>query len=163
MTIAAAVALALAAAAAPADAPVTLHGVGELHIGLPLAELRSRFGATPEYEPDPEMNCSYWQAPAFPGLGLMVVDDALVRIDVNDARWSTRSGARIGMREREIRRMYGAQMRVEPHPYTDPQGKYLVYEARDEPFGLIFETDNGRIISYRVGRWDNVQWIEGCS
>ena len=158
-----AAALALAAAAAPADDAVTLQGIGPLRIGLPLAELRSRFAATPEYEPDPEMNCSYWEAPAFPGLAMMVVDDQLVRIDVNDARWRTRSGARIGMGEREIRAMYGAQMRVEPHPYTDPQGKYLVYEARDEPYGLIFETDNGRIISYRVGRWDNVQWIEGCS
>jgi hypothetical protein len=160
--IASALALALAAAA-PGDEPLTLQGVGELRIGLPLAELRSRFGATPEYEPDPEMNCSYWEAPAFPGLAMMVVDDRLVRIDVTDARWRTRSGARIGMTDREVRAMYGAQMRVEPHPYTEPEGTYLVYEARDEPFGLIFETDNGRIISYRVGRWDNVQWIEGCS
>ncbi len=162
MMIAAALALTLAAAA-PADDAVTLQGVGPLRIGLPLATLRGRFGARPEYEPDPEMNCSYWEAPGFPGLAMMVVDDALVRIDVNDARWRTRSGARIGMSEREVRALYGAQLRVEPHPYTDPQGKYLVYEARDEPFGLILETDNGRIISYRVGRWDNVQWIEGCS
>jgi hypothetical protein len=160
--IAAALATALAAAA-PADVPLTLHGVGDLRVGLPLAELRRRFGATPEYEPDPEMNCSYWQAPAFPGLGMMVVDDRLVRIDVNDRRWRTRSGARIGMSDREIRAMYGAQMRVEPHPYTDPVGTYLVYEARDEPYGMIFETDNGRAISYRVGLMEAVELIEGCS
>lgn len=154
---------AMFAAAAPGDEALTLHGVGALRIGLPLAELRSRFGATPEYEPDPEMNCSYWQAPGYPELGLMVIDDRLVRIDVNDARWQTRSGARIGMREREVRAMYGAQMRVEPHPYTDPVGRYLVYRARSEPYGLIFETDNGRIISWRVGLMEAVELIEGCS
>ena len=162
--IAAALALAVAAAApAAAGDPITLHGIGPLRIGLPLAELRSRFAATPEYELDPESDCSYWQSPAFPGLAMMVVDGRLVRIDVDEPEYRTRSGARVGMSEREIRAMYGAQMRVEPHPYTDPLGKYLVYEARDEPYGMIFETDNGRAISYRVGLIGAVELIEGCS
>ena len=162
--IAAALAMALAAAApAAARDPITLHGIGPLRIGLPLAELRSRFAATPEYEPDPENDCSYWQSPDFPGLAMMVVDGRLVRIDVDEPEYRTRSGARVGMSEREIRAIYGARMRVEPHPYTAPQGKYLVYEARDEPYGMIFETDNGRAISYRVGLMEAVGLIEGCS
>ena len=157
------IALALAAAAGPTDTPVTLHGVGPLRVGLSLQSLRDRFGATPAYELDPESNCSYWQSPEYPGLSMMVIDDRLVRIDTEDARYRTRSGARVGMSEREIRAIYGAGMRVETHPYTDPQGKYLVYEARSEPYGMIFETDNGRAISFRVGYWDAVQLIEGCS
>ena len=38
-----------------------------------------------------------------------------------------------------------------------------VYRARGEPYGMIVETDNGRAIALRVGYWENVQWIEGCS
>jgi hypothetical protein len=94
---------------------------------------------------------------------MMVVGGRLVRIDTDDPRYRTRSGARVGMSEREVRALYGAQLRVEPHPYTAPDGHYLVYRARSEPFGLIFETDRGRVISFRVGYWENVQWIEGCS
>ena len=155
--------LALAVALAAVDTPVTLQGVGDLRIGTSLDTLRTRYAATAEYEPDPESDCSYWRSDAFPGLSMMVVGNRLVRIDTEDARYRTRSGARVGMSEREIRALYGAQLRVEPHPYTAPDGHYLVYRARSEPFGLIFETDHGRAISFRVGYWDNVQWIEGCS
>ena len=162
MTFASAV-IALVFAAPAGDAPVTLQGIGPLRVGLSLDALRRDFGATAEYEPDPESDCSYWTSGDFPGLSMMVVGGRLVRIDTEDPRYVTRSGARVGMSEREIRAIYGAQMRVEPHPYTDPLGRYLVLQARDEPFGMIFETDNGRAISFRVGYWNNVQWIEGCS
>jgi hypothetical protein len=155
--------IALVLAAPAGDAPVTLQGVGPLRVGLSLDALRRDFGATTEDQPDPESDCSYWRSDAFPGVAMMVSGGRLVRIDFDDARYVTRSGARIGMSEREIRAIYGRRMRVEPHPYTDPQGRYLVLRARDEPFGMIFETDNGRAISFRVGYWDNVQLIEGCS
>lgn len=154
--------IASALAGAPAG-PVTLDGVGEIRVGLGLAELRRRFAAVPEYEPDPGMDCSYWTSPHYPGLAMMVVGGRVVRIDFDDPRWRTRSGAAVGMTEGEIRAIYGARMRVEPHPYTGPEGHYLVYRARSEPLGMIFETDGERAISWRVGYWENVQWIEGCS
>lgn len=154
--------LVLLAAAAP-DAPVTLHGIGELRVGLGAQALRDRFRASREEGFDPDESCSYWRSPDYPGLGLMVVDGRLVRIDIDEARYRTASGAQVGMSEDRMLALYRGRMRVERHPYTDPDGKYLVYEARDEPFGLIAETHDGRVISMRVGYWDNVQWIEGCS
>jgi len=82
-----------------------------------------------------------------------------------DARYRTASGARVGMSEAEVRRRYGPAMRVEPHPYTGPEGHYLIYRARGEPYGLIVETnyETGRAGSIRVGLWRYVQLIEGCS
>jgi hypothetical protein len=154
---------ALALAGAAAGDPVTLQGVGPLRVGMSLEALRSRFGATAEYEPDPESDCSYWQSAAFPGLSMMVNSGRLVRIDIEDPRYRTRSGARVGMTEREIRAIYGAQMQVEEHPYTGPEGHYLVYQARSEPFSMIFETDGNRADSFRVGYADYVSLIEGCS
>ena len=157
--VAAVLALALTG---PGDAPVTLQGIGPLHVGLPVATLRSRFGAT-EQEGDPESDCSYWTSPSFPDLAMMVVGGRLVRIDVAGASYRTRSGAAVGMSESDIRAIYGRLMTVEPHPYTAPEGHYLVYRARGEPYGMILETDNGRAVALRVGFWENVQWIEGCS
>jgi hypothetical protein len=151
------------AAAAPSDSPVTLQGIGPLRIGLSLAEIRRRFGAVSEYGPHPDGDCEYFRAPAFPGVSMMVQEGRVVRIDIDDPRYRTRSGAHVGMSERRIRAIYGRQMVVEEHPYTHPQGKYLVYEARSEPYSMIFETDNGRAISFRVGLADYVSLIEGCS
>ena len=88
----------------------------------------------------------------------------MVRIETEDRRYRTASGARVGMTEGEIRRLYPG-MRVEPHPYTGPQGHYLVFRARGEPYGLIVETDpdSGRATQMRAGTWEAVQLIEGCS
>lgn len=152
-----------ALAAAPWDAPLTLHGIGSLRIGTPVAALR-RMGATGEAYPDPDVDCSYWHTARWPGLMMMVSGGRVVRIETEDRRYRTASGARVGMTEAEIRRLYPA-MRVEPHPYTGPEGHYLVWRARGEPYGLIVETDpgTGRATQMRVGTWQAVQLIEGCS
>ena len=73
----ASMALALAAAA-PGDTPVTLQGIGPLRVGLSLAALRSRFGATSQDGPypDPEVDCEYFQSPAYPGVSMMVTAGA---------------------------------------------------------------------------------------
>lgn len=152
------------AVAAPWDSPMTFHGIGSLRIGTPVAGLR-RIGATGEASPDPDVDCSYWQTPRWPGLMMMVSGGRVVRIETEDRRYRTASGVRVGMTEAEIRRVYGPAMRVEPHPYTGPQGHYLVLQARGAPYGLIVETDpdTGRATQVRVGLWQAVQLIEGCS
>jgi len=155
---------AVLALADPWDAPLTMHGIGDLRIGTPVAVLRAS-GATGEGYPDEEVDCSYWRAPQWPGLAMMVSGGRVVRIETENGRYRTGSGARVGMGEAEIRAIYGRLMRVEPHPYTGPQGHYLVYRARSEPYGLIVEThpETGRATQIRVGTWAAVQLIEGCS
>jgi len=154
----------IAAAALAATPPVTLSGIGDLRIGMSLAALR-RLGARREGEVEPGSTCAYWRIAGRDGLGMMVVAGRLVRIDIDDARYRTASGAHLGMSEAEVRRIYGAALSVEPHPYTGPEGHYLVYHREGAAQGLIFETspDTQRIESMRVGTWANVQWIEGCS
>ena len=156
----------LALLAAVAASPVTLHGVGELRIGMPLAELR-RMGAKEEFQSEDGADCSYWTVPR-EDVALMVSGRRVVRIDINNPKYRTPSGARVGMTEAQVRRIYGRALKVEPHPYTGPEGHYLVYRARGEPYGMIFETEpvDGKpatIVSFRVGLWKHVQLIEGCS
>jgi hypothetical protein len=153
------------ALAMPAEAPVTLHGIGDLRIGLTVAALR-RMGATEEENPlGDEGDCNYWRLPGRDGLAFMVVGGRVVRIDIENPAYRTVSGAHVGMREAEVRAIYGAAMRVEPHPYTGPEGHYLILRARAEPYGLIFATsyENGRTEGLRVGLWRYVQLIEGCA
>jgi hypothetical protein len=152
--------------AAAAASTVTLHGVGELRIGMPLAELR-RMGAKEEFQSEDGVDCSSWTIPR-EDVALMVSGRRVVRIDVNNPAYRTPSGARVGMTEAQIRRIYGRALKVEPHPYSAPEGHYLVYRARGEPYGMIFETEpvDGKpsmVVSFRVGLWKHVQLIEGCS
>lgn len=148
----------------PWDAPLTMHGIGALRIGMPVAALRA-MGATGEDYPDPEIDCSYWRAPQWPGLAMMVSGGRVVRIETEGARYRTASGARVGMTEAEILAICGRAMRVEAHAYTGPDGHELIYRARNEPYGMIVETnyETGRADSIRVGTWEAVQLVEGCS
>lgn len=150
--------------AAPAPELMTLNGLRPLRIGTPASELRTRFRAVPgEPYPDPDVDCAHWSSPLYPGLQMMVSGGRLVRIETEDRRYRTPGGARVGLSEAELRARYGARMRVEPHPYMGPEGKYLIVRARREPLGLIVETWDGRARSIRVGYWRSVQLIEGCS
>ena len=150
---------------APAtDAALTMQGMGPFQIGATTATLR-RLGARRPVPPEEPGGCHYWNVPSRPDVLLMVVGDELVRIDIRNRRYRTATGARVGMTEREVRRLYGPRLRVEPHPYTGPEGHYLVFRQPRSTSGLIFETDarTGRVLSMRAGLWENVQWIEGCS
>jgi hypothetical protein len=154
--------IAAALLTAPWDAPLTMHGIGTMRIGMPVADLR-RMGATGENYPDPDVDCSYWSTPRWPGLMMMVSGGRVVRIETEDRRYRTASGARVGMTEAGIIRLYRGAMRFEPDHAAD--SRYLVYRARGEPYALIVETDPGsrRAISIRVGTWAAVQLVEGCS
>jgi hypothetical protein len=153
----------IAAAAIASTPPVTLQGVGDLRIGMSLAALR-RMGARIEDEVEQGSSCAYWHIAGRDGLAMMVIDGRVVRIDVSDTRYRTPSGAHVGMSEAEVRRLYGPALRVQPHPYTGPEGHYLVYHRRGAAEGLIFETshDTHRVECLRVGQWEAVQAIEGC-
>ncbi|HEX8468632.1 MAG TPA: hypothetical protein VF620_12590 [Allosphingosinicella sp.] len=157
------VALALLAAT-PAPEVITLNGLGPLRIGLSEAQLRARHRAAPEEaDPDPEVDCAYWSSPSYPGVAMMVSGGRLVRIETEDPRYRTPGGARVGLAEAELRARYGPGMKVEPHPYMGPEGKYLIVRARAEPLAMIVETWGGLARSIRVGYWRSVQLIEGCS
>ena len=151
-------------AAAPAPQVMTLNGLGSLRIGATEGELRSRHRAVPEEaSPDPDVDSAYWGSPLYPGIAMMVSGGRLVRIETEDRRYRTPGGARVGLREAELRALYGPRMKVEPHPYMGPEGKYLILRARTQPLAMIVETWDGRARSIRVGYWRSVQLIEGCS
>lgn len=156
--------IAAALLAVPGDTPLTLNGIGDLRIGMPVATLR-RMGARGEAYPDEDVDCSYWRTPRWPGIAMMVSGGRVVRIETTDRRYRTASGARVGMAEAGIRALYGRAMRVEPHHYTGPEGHYLIYRTRGAPLGMIIETDaeTHRATTIRVGTWQAVQLIEGCS
>ena len=80
---------------------------------------------------------------------------------------ATVSGIHVGATEAEVKAVYsgrGGSYTVQPHPYTGPEGHYLVYDA-DGKGGkpLIFETDGKKVTSFRAGEENAVQAIEGCA
>jgi hypothetical protein len=149
------------------DAEVRLTGVGPLRIGMTLEEATDALGLpVVPLGRNPSGECAYYQPDTLAqALGLMVVDNRVIRVDVwPGSSLKTVSGAAIGMTEAELEKMYAGQIEATPNPYT--QGKFLTFIPSDPEFALyrlVFETDaQGTVVQYRTGQFPAVTWPDGC-
>lgn len=139
--------------------------LGPLRIGMSEKEIRATLSGPFKSDKDTAEGDCYYLSYGDSGLELMIHDSLLARIDVNSPPWRTAAGAGIGSTEAHIRRTYGRDLRVAPHPYDDTGGKYMIVTPRAaslSKFQLLFETTDSKVSSFRAGREDAVRLIEGC-
>jgi hypothetical protein len=149
------------------EAEVKLTGVGPVRIGMTLEEATDALGI-PLIPLGSNLSgeCAYYQPETtLQALGLMVVDNRVIRIDVwPGSTLATVSGAAIGTTEAELLDKYPGQIEATPNPYT--HGKFLVLVPQDlelSLYRLVFETDaNGKVVQYRTGQFPAVTWPDGC-
>lgn len=148
---------------APAADP-PLDELAGVKVGATVAQLRAQ-GFTVEKDAGPDLGntCGYARIAGMDDLFFMLDGDNVVRIEVATPGHPTLGGVEVGMSEAEALRRLGPRAKVEPHKYTGPTGHYLVVHDGNDPLGLIFETDGKKVLSYRFGRWEQVQWVEGCA
>jgi hypothetical protein len=103
-----------------------------------------------------DVYCVNWRFPGHPGLVAMMTGGAAVRIDVAGPAYRTRSGLHVGMAEARVRALLGAGTRVGIDP------RHLTLRARGSPFGMLVETQGGRAVRIRVGRWPHLAYEGGC-
>ena len=119
-----------------------------------------RFGVTPAAGDD----CHYTVPAGAPsGLRFMAESGHVVRVDVDTTGLATDRGARVGMAETEIHRLYPEGLRTTPHKY-DTAGHYLVFTppGADSGFRIVFETDGQRVTTWRAGVEPAVEYVERC-
>lgn len=156
--------------AAPDTVPwtVSLSAYGPIRMGSPRAAVLEALGAPPqEGQGAAPEECGYMGIPDGPSMRavrLMVVNDTVVRVDVDSLPVATAWGDRVGDSERAVLTRHAGHVRVEPHKYTGPEGHYLVVTTPDDTlYRLVFETDGQRVTTYRAGLRPYVEWVEGCS
>src|SRR5882762_2233097 len=104
---------------------VFLSHAGPIRYGMSIAEARDALH-DPSASGD-STGCSYLESSALPqGIGLMLNDGRVVRVDVFKGSVRTASGAGIGDSEQRIDSLYRGRIKVEAHPYTGPEGHYLI-------------------------------------
>ena len=150
------------------EAKVTIAGLGPIQVGMTLVEASK--AAEIAFVPvggSASLVCRYFQPKEGPeGIGLMVVNDHIIRIDIwPGSSITTLSGAGINSTEAEIEALYPGQIEVSSHKYTG--GQYLTFIPEDagaKLYRLVFETDvEGRVTQFRAGQFPAVTWVEGCT
>ena len=162
----------LAWPAAAAVPMLTVDGMEGVRIGMTVKQAEAVMGPLDVYYPDGPDSCgegapkSLW----IPGVHVMIENRRIVRIDISQdkppaprAITKTEAGVGIGSTIAEVRRAYGKRLRIEPHPYDNEDGRYLVIKGLKPGREIIFETYKGRVESFRAGRSRPVEYIEGCA
>ncbi len=165
--------LALSSGAALAAGNLTPTGLGKISVGMTVAQAEAALGAeltveTMDDEPDA---CGYARRAdgGDPAISYMLGGGAINRIDVDGTDPShpppdiiTDRGIGIGATEEEETQAY-PDAEVEPHPYTEgPGSHYFEVIAPDGKTGLLFETYNGKVNSFRGGLKGAIEFSEGC-
>lgn len=148
-----------------------LDGIGPVRVGMTLEEASAgagmQFGIVPNSDRAGTGACAYARAEGGPeGLQFMVVNGRIVRIDIGNGPVRTLSGIGTGSTEAEVQATYPGRIEVQPNPYTGHRGgRDLVYvpDEGSRDLGLLFETNNGRVTSFRSGLLGAVMAPEGCS
>ena len=87
----------------------------------------------------------------------MISQGRIVRIDIRDPGIVTADGARIGMTEKEIKRIY-PNVKSEPNHY-EPTSHYLSVSRKGSANLIIFDTDGKTVSQYRIGKVPDVQLV----
>ena len=142
---------------------VRQNGVGPVKIGMSLGQLNAVLHEkfAPPTSKD-EQACFYVDTAKQRQILFMIVDGRLARVDVSKAGLGTAEGIQVGDSEERARQVYGSRLEVKPHAYTGPQGHYLTLRSTDGRYGIRFVTDEGKITMFYAGRFDAIQYIEGC-
>lgn len=140
------------------------NGIGPARIGMRLSELntvlREKFSMP---ESKDEQSCFYVEPTKHAGIGFMILDGRLARVDVYTPGVRTVKGIRVGDSETRALKIYGPKLKTEPHFYTGPEGHYLTIHSSDGRYGIRFETENGKIDRFYAGTSAAISFVEGCS
>ena len=157
---------------------VSVGGLGPVRLGMTVQEAANAAQVSFVVSPTTQSEvCQYYlpevydpdkAAPTAPidGVGLMVVNDQVIRIDIwPGSPIKTLSGLGIGATVEDVEAAYDEQIEVTSHPYTD--GSYLTLTpdaSGSNLYSLVFEADSeGQITQFRTGQLPAVTWAEGCS
>jgi hypothetical protein len=161
--------------ALPASAAIpmlTVDGLEGVRIGMSVEEAERITGPLVVAYPNDDGGCgeAVPKRPWINGASLMVEGRRIVRIDIAQgpppaarATGTTDAGVGLGSTITAVRRAYGKRLRIEPHPYDNEDGRYLVVRGLKPGREIIFETYHGRVDSFRAGLTKQVGYIEGCS
>jgi hypothetical protein len=161
------------------QAKVTINSIGPVKVGMNIPQVTAAANTRlyVEYGGNDEA-CYYISGEGdLNGVSFMVTkdetksrdkyatSDVIARIDIDNPKITTVSGAKVGDTEARIKSLYPGQIKVTPH-YNGPQGHYLTFVPKnkaEQNYRVIFETDGQRVTRYRVGKLPEVEYYGGCA
>jgi hypothetical protein len=160
-----------ASAAAEREWRIHARGLGELTVGMPLAQARQLPGIQLEElgpPPVPATYCTYFRA-RLEGqeFRMRVMRDRVDRIEVSSPGFRTLSGIGVGDSIGRVKAAYGGRIAVEPHHFLWDQGYVLMvlgpYTISGDNYGVAFVASPSKgVTEIWAGKYANIRESEGC-
>ncbi|MBK8016112.1 MAG: hypothetical protein IPK20_04920 [Betaproteobacteria bacterium] len=138
--------------------------LGPISVGMTAAQVGKAVGPHVAEDFSPNNECFHLRRTGnLSGVSFMMIGGEVARIEVDTLSVVSWSGVRIGSTEEQIKKIYGARVKVEPHKYLEGNGHYLTLRLQDGRFGRRFETENRRVVRFYAGLWKHLRYVEGCA
>lgn len=145
---------------------IAINGFGSVDIGMTVKQASQAAGVDlVPTDSNPNPDCRYYkmdQNPEELGVSFLVSNGRIARIDIEDSRLQTVSGARVGDTEKRVQSIYKGQLEVNPAQHN---GNYLTFvpqSQRDKNLRLHFITDGTKVTQIYIGKLPEVNYEEGC-
>lgn len=138
----------------------THNSFGKVKIGMTILQASEALGLE-LVAPDGDGECYYVKPKqGFDGVEFMVINEVIARIDFTSNKYSTDKGAKIGDTEEKIKSLYRG-IEVHPQKYDEKLHDMEIY-SDDKKYLIIFETNGKVVTGFRIGRAEEVSWVERC-
>ena len=143
---------------------VSFDRFGPVKIGMTASQAAKVLGVRVTRDAGYEGGTCYYTSPkrGSKDIAFMMDGKRIARIDINSKDYVTDRGAKIGNTEARIKRLYKGMYKVYQNKYVD-YAHDIEVEMKGGKYSIIFETDGKRVIAYRVGKPEQVGYVEGCS
>lgn len=147
------------------NSSVSTVGLDEVRFGMTISQAEEAARVCLVAEGEAVRACHYVRPVGGPdGVGFMVTEGTIERVDIIAEGLTTRSGAGIGTTEQQILELFGAKIETRPNPLG--VGNWLLFiptDTDDQQFRVIWEVDEaGETSAFRAGRLPQVEWANGC-
>lgn len=89
---------------------------------------------------------------------VMIQRGIVTSVSTDNPRLSTASGAKVGVTDATLRRIYAGRLKRQENPYSG--WDYYLYSRSGN--GMRFHIDKGRVEAITAGRRGSVELAEGC-
>jgi len=96
------------------------------------------------------------------GISMMVEDGHVTRFQVYDAGRIGPFGLLVGDSEESAMTKVPRGTTIELHHYAGEHGHYLTWRDPGSDLAIRVETIDGTVEGFYWGRWESVQYVEGC-
>jgi outer membrane protein assembly factor BamE (lipoprotein component of BamABCDE complex) len=138
--------------------------LGPIKIGMTASQASKVLGVPVTRDAGYEGGSCYYTSPkrGYKNIAFMMNGRLIARIDIDNKTYKTDRGAKIGDTEAKIKQLYKGMYKVYNHSYVD-SGHYIEVTMKGGKYSIIFETDGKTVTTFRLGKPEQVGYVEGCS